>query len=130
MLSFKRSDRVRELMIVEISNIIRSELKDPRIGFVTVMDVDLTPNLRHANVFISPMGTEEQKMSTIKGITSATSYIRRLLGKRMQIKFTPEITFKLDHTMEYSDKINRLLHSIHEGKNAEEDENPKQVSKE
>lgn len=103
-------------MIHEISDIIRNELKDPRIGFVTVMDAKVSDNLRHANIFVSPMGTEEQKKGTIKGITSATQFIRRLLGQRMKMKFTPELAFKWDHTLEHSDKINRLLHTIKDEK--------------
>jgi ribosome-binding factor A len=99
-------------MIQEISDIVRNELKDPRIGFVTVMDADVANNLRHANIYVSPMGTDEQKKGTIKGITSATPFIRRLLAQRMKMKFIPEIVFKWDHTLEYSDKINRLLHAI------------------
>jgi len=117
MLSYKRADRVREVMLEEISSIIRNELKDPRIGFVTVMDVELPGNLRHANVFISPMGTPEEKEKTVEGIRSATSFIRRQLGQRMKIKFVPEISFKWDHTAEHSDKINRIIHHIKEGEN-------------
>ncbi len=122
MLSFKRSERVREMMIEEISDIVRNELKDPRIGFITVMDADVAHNLRHADVYVSPMGTEEQKKNTIKGISSAAPFIRRLLGQRMKIKFIPEIAFKWDHTAEYSDKINRLLHEIKEKKAPPADE--------
>lgn len=115
MLSFKRSERVREVMIHEISDIIRNELKDPRIGFVTVMDVELAHNLRHADVFVSPMGSEEEMKRTVNGIISAAPFIRRLLGQRMQIKFVPELAVKWDHTGEHSDRINRLLHTIHDG---------------
>ena len=122
MLSFKRSERVREMMIEEISDIIRNELKDPRIGFVTVMDADVAHNLRHADIYVSPMGTEEQKKSTIKGIASAAPFIRRLLGQRMKMKFIPEIAFKWDHTLEYSDRINRLLHAIKDEKEKPADE--------
>ncbi|MBI3794836.1 MAG: 30S ribosome-binding factor RbfA [Nitrospinae bacterium] len=116
MLSYKRSERIREMMIQEIADIIRTELKDPRIGFVTVMDVDVTDNLRHANVYVSPMGTEEQKQLTIKGVSSAAPFIRRLLGQRMKIKFVPELSLKWDHSQDYSDKINRVLHAIKDEK--------------
>jgi len=122
MLSFKRFERVREVMQHEISDIIRNELKDPRIGFVTVMDVELAHNLRHANVYVSPMGTEEEQQRTFDGIRSAAPFIRRLLGQRMKIKFIPELAIKWDHTGEHSDKINRLLHTIHDG---EENKSPK-----
>lgn len=116
MLSYKRSERVREVMLEEIADIIRNELKDPRIGFVTVMHVELTQNLRHATVFISPMGSEAEQKSTFKGIVSAAPFIKRLLGKRIKIKFMPEITFKWDHGAEHADTINRLLHEIEEEK--------------
>ncbi len=117
MLSYKRSARIRELMIEEISDIIRTELKDPRIGFVTVVDVDLPENLRHANIYISPMGTPEEKQRTVDGVQSAAPFIRRQLGQRMKIKFLPELTIKWDHTAEHSDKINKIIHRIHEEEN-------------
>ena len=122
MLSFKRSERVREMMIEEISDVIRNELKDPRIGFVTVMDADVANNLRHADIYVSPMGTEDQKKNTIKGITSAAPFIRRLLGQRMKMRYIPEIAFKWDHTLEYSDRINRLLYAIKDEKDKAADE--------
>lgn len=112
MRTYKRSERVQELMLEEIADIIRNELKDPRIGFVTVMRVEMTQNLRHANVFVSPMGSESAQKATFKGITSAVPAIRRLLGQRMKIRFMPELSVKWDHGAEHADTINRLLHEI------------------
>lgn len=112
MFSFKRSARMRELIQAEVATIIREELKDPRIGFVTVMHVELADNLRHADIYISPMGTDEQKKSTFKAIRTAAPFIRRLLGERIKIKFIPAITIKWDHSGEHADTVNRLLREL------------------
>lgn len=112
MFTYKRADRVKELMLEEISAIIRNEVKDPRIGFVTITSVELAGNLRHAKVFVSPMGTEEQKKNTFKGICSATAFIRKQLGRKIRLKFLPEIAFKWDHSHEESDKVNQILHDL------------------
>lgn len=110
--SFKRSERVSEVMLRELSSIIRDEVKDPRIGFITVTSVDLEENLRSARIYISPMGTEEEKEASFKGVCSASKFIRNCLGKRMRIKKMPQIYFKLDKAPEHADKINRLLHRL------------------
>lgn len=112
MFSFKRSARMRELIQAEVATIIREELKDPRIGFVTVMHVELADNLRHADIYISPMGTETQKKATFKAIRTAAPFIRRLLGQRIKIKFIPDITVKWDHSGEHADTVNRLLREL------------------
>ncbi len=114
MFSYKRADRVRELMLEEISAIIRDEVKDPGVGFVTVTAVEVTGNLRHANVFISPMGTDKEMASTFNAIDRAASFIRNQLGKRIRMKYLPELSIKWDRSPEEVDKINRILHSLEE----------------
>lgn len=116
MFSYKRAERVKEVLQQEIASIIRDEVKDIRIGFVTVTEVYLTDNLRSAKIYISPMGTEEQKRNTIKGIHSAAKFIRSQLGKRMRIKHLPELSFILDTIPENSDRINLILHKIENDK--------------
>jgi len=128
MFSYKRADRVKELMLREISTIIRDEVKDPRIGFVTITGVDLSNKLQYAKVFISPMGSDEQKENSFKGICSAAKFIRSQLGKRMRIKFLPELFFKIDHSPDHSDKINRLLHKLDHPASADPAEDPNQQS--
>ncbi|MBI5636364.1 MAG: 30S ribosome-binding factor RbfA [Nitrospinae bacterium] len=123
MFSFKRSARMRELIQAEVAAIIREELKDPRIGFVTVMHVELADNLRHADIYISPMGTDGQKKSTFKAIRTAAPFIRRLLGERIKIKFIPAITIKWDHSGEHADTVNRLLREM-EAERAEPGDKP------
>ena len=68
---FKRSERIQELLLEEISKLIQHGLKDPRIGFATITQVDVSDNLKHANVYVSVMGTDEEKENTIKGLDSA-----------------------------------------------------------
>jgi len=102
-------------MLRELSSIIRNEVKDPRIGFITVTSVELEGNLRSAKIFISPMGTDEEKAASFKGICSASKFIRNCLGKKLRIKKMPDLYFKLDTSPEYADKINRLLHRLKDG---------------
>jgi len=110
--SFKRSARVKEMILREVSAIIRDDVKDPRIGFVTVTSVHLADNLQYARIYISPMGSDEEKKATFKGVSSASRFIRRELGRKMRMKYIPEISFKWDETPQTADNINHLLHDI------------------
>ena len=78
---FKRSERIQELLLEEISRLIQHGLKDPRIGFATLTQVDVTDNLKHANVYVSVMGTDEEKENTLKGLESAKGFIRKSRGR-------------------------------------------------
>ncbi len=88
--------------------------KDPRIGFVTVTGVDLSPDLRHAKIYVSAMGTEKQKRESMEALKHAAGWIRHELGQRVRMKFLPEIVFKTDSSLEYGEKIDRLLEEIRE----------------
>lgn len=90
------------------------DLKDRRVGFVTVTGVQMTPDLRHAKVFISLMGSEEEKKEGLKTLNHATGWIRRELGHRIRMKFLPEITFLTDTSQDYGQHIDRLIDQIHE----------------
>ena len=123
MFTYKRSERVKEQMLKMINEVIRDEVKDPRIGFVTITRLELTENLRFARVYVSVMGSDDERMKSFKGIKSATSFIRSRLGKNMRIKKVPELNFVLDHGQEDSDRINRLMHQLDsEGGEIENDE--------
>ncbi len=104
-----RSGRVSEAMKEEISDIVHNELKDPRIGFASITDVDVTGDLRFARVFVSVLGDEKQKADTIQGLQSAAGYVRCAVAKRIRLRCTPEIVFKLDESIEHSVKISKLL---------------------
>ena len=109
-----RVEKVQELMKQEISDIIFNELKDPRIGFVTVTSVACTEDLREAKIYVSGMGDEKKARDTLNGLNSSLGFVRREIGKRIRLRFTPEISFALDTSLNYSDHIQRLLNEIHE----------------
>ena len=111
-MSFKRTDRISEEIKKELSSIIR-ELKDPRIPMMTsVVNVNVTNDLRYAKAFISVMGTPEEKKEAIKGLTSAAGFIRREIGSRIKLRCVPEFTFAEDSSIEYGAHINELLHRL------------------
>ena len=115
-----RVEKLQELMKQEISDIIFNELKDPRIGFVTVTSVVCTEDLREAKIYVSVMGDEKKARDTLHGLNSSLGFVRREVGRRIRLRFTPEISFALDTSLNYSDHIQRLLHEIHEDPLAEE----------
>ena len=107
-----RVEKVQELMKQEISQIILQELKDPRIGFVTVTSVECTGDLREAKIYVSLMGSEQQVKDCWAGLTSSLGFIRREIGKRIRLRFTPELSFALDKALDYSAHIQELLIKI------------------
>lgn len=109
-----RSNRVAEQMKKELGDIISTKIKDPRIGFVTVTDVQVTGDLQQAKVFISILGDENQKKDTLVGLAKAKGFIRTEIGRRIRLRKTPEITFELDEALEYGNRIESLLREIKE----------------
>ncbi|HJV46700.1 MAG TPA: 30S ribosome-binding factor RbfA [Bacillota bacterium] len=107
-----RVSRIGEQMKKELSQIIQREIKDPRIGFVTVTGVEVTGDLQQAKVFISVMGKEEQRENSMAALQKAKGFIRSELGKRIQLRHTPELIFKIDESIEYGSKIETLLNDI------------------
>ena len=89
-------------------------LKDPRIGFVTVMAVRVSGDLRHARVFVSVLGDEGERAATMSGLQSATPYLRTELGRQMKVKYLPELQFELDTGPEEAQRLEALLKQIHE----------------
>lgn len=118
MLRYKRSVRVGDLMREEIADILMHKIKDPRIGFVTITGVEVSDDLRHAKVFVS-IFNQEARESTLGAIETAKGFIRRELGKRMRLKFVPELFFRLDKSIEYGARIDRILKEISNGQRTE-----------
>ena len=104
-----RIEKLQELIKQEMSKMLLKELKDPRIGFVTVTDVEMTGDLREAKIYVSIMGGAEQVKSSLEGLQSALVFIRREIGHRIRLRFTPEISFALDTSLDYGDHIQKLL---------------------
>ncbi|MEH7382568.1 30S ribosome-binding factor RbfA [Bacillus sp. JJ1533] len=114
-----RPNRVGEQMKKELSDIIGRKIKDPRIGFVTVTDVQVTGDLQQAKVFISVLGDEEQRQNTLKGLAKAKGFIRSEIGQRIRLRKTPEILFEFDESIDYGNRIESILHEINKESNQE-----------
>lgn len=119
MLPYKRSRRVADLLKEEISEIIMRRLKDPRLGFVTVVDVSVTDDLKLARVYVSTL-KDEEKAHTIEILQSAKSFIRSELSKRLRMKTVPELEFRVDTSIEYGSRIDKLLREIKGGQGGPE----------
>ena len=104
-----RIEKLQELIKQEMSKMLLTDLKDPRIRFVTVTDVEMTGDLREAKIYVSIMGGEEQVKNSLEGLNSALGFVRREIGQRVRLRFTPEISFALDTSLDYGDHIQKLL---------------------
>ena len=107
-----RAERIAFQMQREISDIIQNQVKDPRVGFVTVTGVEVTNDLQHAKVFVSVLGSEAERANSLQALERAKGFIRTEIGRRIRLRLTPEIHFKLDESMDYSMKIGKVLHQI------------------
>lgn len=116
----QRTERVQKLARQVLGDAIRS-LKDPRVGFVTVTAVRVSPDLRHARVAVSVLGDEEARKASLAGLQSAKPVLRAELGRQVRMKYLPELTFVLDEGADRAERIEELLHRIH---NPQEEEQP------
>ena len=117
-----RMIRINDEIQKEISEIIRSDLKDPRVGVITsVLKVDTTSDLKYCKVYISVLGDDEKKQEVISVLKNASGFIRSLIANRINLRVTPEFKFILDDSLEYSFKIDGIIKTINEGK-GEDDE--------
>lgn len=107
-----RSTKVGEQMKKELGDIITRKLKDPRVGFVTVTDVEVTGDLSMATVYITVLGDEEQQANTLKGLEKAKGFIRSEIGKRIRLRIVPEIFFAMDESIAYGNRIEALLSEL------------------
>jgi ribosome-binding factor A len=110
----RRPQRIALQIQHEISLMISRNMKDRRIGFVTVTGVQMSPDLRHAKVFVSLMGSENEKNESLATLNHATGWVRHELGQRMRMKFSPEVVFLTDTSQEYGERIDRLIDEIRE----------------
>jgi len=105
----KRLERVNQLVKEEISLLLQRELKDPRLGFVTVTEVDVTPDLKHAKVYVSVLGPEERWISSLQALHSARGFVWSWLRRHLDLRVTPELDFRPDRSMEHAAHIQSLL---------------------
>lgn len=111
-MSQRRAMRVADLLKQEVSDIIRNEMKDPRIGFVTVTAVEVTDDLRYARVFVSILGDEEARQRSLQGLESATGFIRSQIGRRVRLRHIPEFSFRFDSSLIYAARIAEVMKTI------------------
>jgi ribosome-binding factor A len=114
----KRLDRVNQLIKEEVSTLLQRELKDPRLGFVTVTEVETAKDLRVAKVFVSVLGGDEQWKASMAALTSARGFVRNWLRQHLDLRITPEIVFHADRSMEHAARIQALLKSLQSGEEA------------
>jgi len=112
MLSGSRSHRVGDQILREISNLLLRKVRDPRLKGVSLTDVRMSKDLRHAYVYYSLFGQDEQKKEAQAGFESAKGFIRKEIGERVHLKYIPDIQFKYDTSLEYGQKMERLLEKI------------------
>lgn len=108
----KRLDRVNQLIKEEISTLLQRELKDPRLGFITVTEVETAKDLRVAKVFVSVLGDQRQWEGSMAALASARGFVRNWLRQHLDLRVTPEIDFRPDHSMEHAAKIQSLLKQV------------------
>jgi ribosome-binding factor A len=111
-MQFKRKDRVGDQIKKEVSQIIQRELKDPGIGFVTITDVELSPDLKNARIFYSVLGDEQNKLKSSQALQRAVFFIQHEIGRKMRLKHTPRIKFVYDRSLEKSARIEKALEEI------------------
>lgn len=108
----KRLDRVNQLIREEISLLLQREIKDPRLGFVTVTEVETARDLRLAKVFVSVLGDEQQWASSLAALGSARGFIRNWLRQHLDLRVTPELEFRADRSMQHAARIQELLKQL------------------
>lgn len=109
----RRTERLGEEFREEIAKMIGGQLKDPRIGFVTVTRVEVGADLRQAKVFVGVLGSPAEREKTLVGLRQAAGFMRRSLGQKLRLRHTPELTFVYDEGLDAHDRIARLLAEVH-----------------
>lgn len=114
MSSSKRSEQLEKSLIKEINNIIYRKINDPRIKFVTLTRIKVSPDLKYADIFVTIFNDEVQQKKALKGLKNATKFIRGELGKDLKLRYVPNIKFKIDKDLEYQYKLLDIITEVHE----------------
>jgi ribosome-binding factor A len=110
-----RQERISDQIKEEISRMLLREIRDPRIGFVTITGTSVSPDLRNARVFVSVLGAPEVREDSLRALNSAAGFLRRSLFKRLRLRHSPVLEFVLDDSLDRGERIERLLDDIHRG---------------
>ena len=124
-----RQEKLGELFAVELSDLLRTRVKDPRVGFASITHVEVSGDYRHAKIYVSVMGSDEERANTMTALKHATGFLRHELASRIVLRYMPEIVFKLDTSIEQGSRILELIrkneksmgNSENAGENMEED---------
>ena len=114
--SYKRAERVADQIRMEVADILARKTKDPRVGFMTVTGVDLSPDLRVAKVFVTTLQEGQEEEAALEGLRHALGFIRAELGRRLNLRYIPELIFCRDMSEQRGTRIDQLLDSLHEPK--------------
>jgi ribosome-binding factor A len=109
----RRTQQMGEFLREEVTDIIRTELDDPRLGFWTITHVEVSQELRSARIFVSVLGTEQERTDTLKALRGAAGFIRTHLKPRMRTRIIPDLDFRDDRSMEHAEEIDRTLRQLH-----------------
>lgn len=104
-----RQEKLGELIAAELSELMRTRVKDPRVGFASITRVEVSGDLRHAKVHVSVMGEPDEQKATMKGLSNAAGYLRHELASRITLRYMPELTFKLDTSIEEGAHVLELI---------------------
>ena len=120
----RRSEQLEKSLKREINNIIYRKINDPRIKFVTITKIKVSPDLKYADIFVTIFNDKSQQRKTLKGLKSATKYIRVELGKDLKLRFVPKIEFKIDEDLEHQYKLLKIITEVQEKQlNSKKDKN-------
>ena len=121
--TFKRAVRVADRIMEEVADILHREVKDPRMALITLTGVKVSDDLRNARIYFVEMGQETCREETKEALKKASGFVRRELGKRLQLRYVPEIIFTADETFAYGNRIDRLIHEIHQQEETDDSKN-------
>ncbi len=110
----KRADRVGGLIQKELSDLLLTKIKDPRLNLVTITQVNISDDLRSARVYFSTVEGQERRVSVLAGFKSAAGYLRHELGRRLELRYTPELRFIYDESFDRAAALNRIFKTIHD----------------
>jgi ribosome-binding factor A len=119
-MDYRRSDKVGVVIKEEISRMLIREIKDPRIGFVTITRAKASKDLRFVKVYFSVLGDQSAREDSLRGLNSAVGFMRRELGRRLRLRYVPDIVFSFDPSLEHMSRLAELIQEIHEDEKPED----------
>lgn len=117
-----RPARIGEEIRIELSQLLMRQVKDPGVGFITLTEVKVTPDLQIARVYYTTMGDDKARRETRRALERATPFLRRSVGQRLRLRRVPELEFFFDESVERGDRIEQIIRKLHEGEQSSDDE--------